>query len=118
MHLDRIERDEQILVSVILCASDPELVNTSLACRTVDVSVEGMQVVSGLALPVSSRLSLRLDICAILYRLEAEVRWSRNEGYHHVGLHLDVDSPDYLAWTTKLHSDIIAHISPIARTGT
>ena len=95
---DRIERNEEVLVNVILCDSDPELNDTSLACRTVDVSGQGMQVVSDLPLPVSSKLGLRLDLSSILYRLEAEVRWVRDDDAHHVGLLLDSESPDYTSW--------------------
>jgi hypothetical protein len=98
MRLDRIEREEQILVSVIHCSTDPELNDTTLACRTVDVSKEGMQVRSELPIPVCSKLGLRLDLTFALYRLEAEVRWTRKEGLNYVGLRLDDDSADFDSW--------------------
>jgi hypothetical protein len=98
MRLDRIEREEQILVSIIHCDDDPDLDDTSLACRTVDVSEAGMQLISAFAIPVNSKLGLRLDFSSELYRLEAEVRWNRDEDNHYVGLELNKESADFASW--------------------
>ena len=95
---ERVEREEQVLVDVIDCEERPKLCNTSLACRTVDVSEFGVKMASRLDLPVHTRLGLRLDLTTSLYRLEGEVRWSRTEDECLVGLLLDQDSPDFVSW--------------------
>ncbi len=94
----RVEREEQVLVDVIDCDEQPRLRNTSLACRTVDVSELGIKMASRLDLPVNTRLGLRLDLPTSLYRLEGEVRWSRTEDECFVGLLLDKGSPDFVSW--------------------
>ena len=96
MRLDRIERDEEVVVDVIT-SPDDELLDTSMACRTVDVSENGMKVAAGMSIPVDSKLGLRLDFSTDLYRLEGEVRWNDESGV--VGLMLDEDSPDFINWT-------------------
>ena len=105
MRLDRIEREENVLVDVIQCRRNPELNDTSLSCRTVDVSESGMKVESDLDIPVATVLGLRLDLSSVLYRLEGEVRWCQDEGKHYVGLLLDEDSPDYANWTRMFQLD-------------
>ena len=105
MRLDRIEREEEVLVDVINCVEQPELNDTSLTCKTVDVSEAGMLVVTDIAIPVHTRLGLRLDLSSVLYRLEGEVRWNREEGGHFVGLLLDDNSQDYVPWTRMFQLD-------------
>lgn len=105
MRLDRIEKKEAVLVDVIRCAAKPHLNDTSMTCTTVDVSESGMKVSTGMAIPVATRLGLRLDVASHLYRLEGEVRWSRNEGRHYVGLLIDNESPDFVAWTRMFELD-------------
>jgi len=41
MRLDRIEREEEVLIDVISCDHQPDLNDTSFACQTVDVSEAG-----------------------------------------------------------------------------
>ena len=105
MRLDRIEREEDVLVDVIRCRGNPELNDTSLSCRTVDVSEGGMKVSSDLDIPVATVLGLRLDFSSVLYRLEGEVRWCKTEGKHYVGLLIDEDSPDFVNWTRMFQLD-------------
>ena len=105
MRLDRIERDAEVLVDVINCITHPELNDTSLACRTVDVSEGGMKVVSDLALPVHTRVGLRLDLASQLYRLEGEIRWAERDGANYVGVLLDEDSQDIVPWTRMFQLD-------------
>ena len=105
MRLDRIERTEEVLVDVIDCVNRPELVDTSLACRTMDVSEDGMKVVSEMDLPVDTLLGLRLDLETHLYRLQAQVRWSNDEGNFHVGLLLNQDSQDLQDWNKMFQID-------------
>ena len=99
MRLDRIEREEDVLIDVINCMQNPELNDTSWACRTVDVSEGGMKVASELNIPVETVIGLRLDLASVLYRLEGEVRWCKDEDRHYVGLLLDQDCPDFINWT-------------------
>jgi len=44
MRSDRVAREESVLVDVISCDENPELIDTSLACRTVGFSEGGMMV--------------------------------------------------------------------------
>lgn len=105
MRLDRIEREEDVLVDVISCRRDPSLNDTSMSCKTVDVSEAGMKVASDLDIPVATVLGLRLDLSSVLYRLEGEVRWCKDEGTHYVGLLLDEESADYANWTRMFQLD-------------
>lgn len=107
MRLDRIEREEDILVDVIHCLNKPELNDTALSCRTIDVSEGGMKVASDLSIPVNTVLGLRLDLSSVLYRLEGEVRWCKSEDKHYVGLLLDEESPDYVNWTRMFQLDFM-----------
>ncbi len=105
MRLDRIEREEEVLIDVINCVNQPDLNDTSFACRTVDVSETGMKVATDTDLPLQTVLGLRLDLSSVLYRLEGEVRWCKTEGKHYVGLLLDTDSPDFVSWTRMFQLD-------------
>ncbi|MBO6658259.1 MAG: PilZ domain-containing protein [Pseudomonadales bacterium] len=105
MRLDRIEREEDVLVDVIKCSGNPALNDTSLACRTVDVSEGGMKVASNLDFPIETVLGLRLDLSSVRYRLEGEVRWCRNEEKHYVGLRIDKNSQDFVNWTRMFQLD-------------
>ena len=69
MRLDRIEREESVLVDVINCMRQRDLNDPSMTCQTVDVSEEGMQFSSELDIPVNTRLELRLDLETSLYQL-------------------------------------------------
>ena len=98
MRLERIEREEDVLLDIIECVGDPDLNDTSLACQTVDVSEEGMQIKLSMEIPKGSTIGLRLDLIKDIYRLVGEVRWTKEEGHHFVGVLLSDDSPDYKAW--------------------
>ena len=98
MRLDRIEREESVLVDIINCVDQPDLNDTALACRTLDISEDGMKVISELNLPVNTLLGLRLDLETHLYRLQGHVRWTNDEGDFHVGLLLNQESPDLRDW--------------------
>jgi hypothetical protein len=106
MRLDRIEKQEAVIIDVISCMSQPELNNTLLTCSTVDVSESGMKVEAAMAIPVATRLGLRLDLASRVYRLEGEVRWSKDEGQHYLGLLIDDDSADMVAWTRMFELDL------------
>jgi hypothetical protein len=99
MRLDRIEMEESVLVDIISCIDQPALNNTALACRTLDISEDGMRVVSNMHLPVNTLLGLRLDLETHLYRLQAKVCWATDDGGFEVGLLLNPESPDLQDWT-------------------
>ena len=105
LRLDRIEREEEILVDVISCDSQPELIDTAMACRTLDVSETGMCVASRLDLPVDTVLGLRLDLPTQLYRLQGSVRWSREDDSFNVGLLLNDESQDICDWARLFQLD-------------
>lgn len=105
LRLDRIEREEEILVDVISCLAQPDLNDTAMACRTVDVSENGMRVATNMEIPVNTVLGLRLDLPDQLYRLEGLVRWSREDESYNVGLLLDEQSQDFPAWTKMFQID-------------
>ena len=106
MRLDRIEKQESVMIDVISCLTQPDLNSTSLTCTTIDVSESGMKVATAMAIPVATRLGLRLDVASRLYRLEGEVRWAREENQHYVGLLIDDDSADFVAWTRMFELDL------------
>ncbi len=102
MRLDRIEREEPVLVDIINCMANPELNDTHLSGKTVDVSENGMKVITSVELPPDTIVGLRLDIAAHLYRLEGEVRWSKEDL---AGLLLDESSADFDHWTEMFELD-------------
>ncbi|MFT7133522.1 MAG: hypothetical protein ACI81O_002238, partial [Cyclobacteriaceae bacterium] len=71
-----------------------------------DVSEAGMKVATAMAIPVATRLGLRLDFASHLYRLEGEVRWAKDDDRHYVGLHIDDSSADIVAWTRMFELDL------------
>ncbi len=105
MRLDRIEREEEVLVDVIRCTIEPGLNDTAMACRTVDVSENGMKVSMDMDIPVDTVVGLRLDLPTALYRLEARVRWCKEEDNFNIGLLLNENSQDYGAWTKMFQLD-------------
>jgi hypothetical protein len=106
MRLDRIEKDEQVLVGVISCLAHPDLNDTAFSCRTVDVSEAGMQLATDISIPVDTVLSLRLDLPSSLYRLEARVRWCTEENNYNIGLLLNDQSQDFGAWNEMFQLDL------------
>ena len=105
MRLDRIESTDPVLIDVIDCFEQPELNDTSFSGKTVDVSEYGMQLAATMKIPVATRLAIRLDLQSTLYRLEGVVRWSRRNGEYLIGLQLDEDSADLVAWTRRFQLD-------------
>ncbi len=105
LRLDRIEKEEDILVDVISCELQPDLNDTAMACRTLDVSENGMCVATQMDLPVNTVLGLRLDLPTQLYRLQGEVRWCRENNDFNIGLLLNDESQDMRAWTEMFQLD-------------
>jgi hypothetical protein len=98
MRPDRIDREEAVLVDIMSCDDDPDLQDIHLSGKTVDVSESGMKVTMSVKVPAKTHLGLRLDLNSDVFRLEGEVRWTRNEGEMMVGVLIDKDSPDYQKW--------------------
>lgn len=105
MRLDRIEREEEVLVDVISCMERPDLNDTAMACRTVDVSETGMCVMTDMEIPVDTVVGLRLDLPTALYRLEGRVRWSVEYERYNIGLLLSEQSQDFNSWTKMFQLD-------------
>lgn len=97
MRPDRIEKEESVLIDVI-ASENPDLLDTHLAGQTLDVSESGMKVTMRVEVPNATRLGLRLDLDQKIFRLEGEVRWTRNDGEISLGIKLDPESADYKEW--------------------
>lgn len=57
-----IEKKASGLKAVSRCTTQPQLNVTSMTCTTVDVFETGMKLATGMAIPVATRLRLRLDV--------------------------------------------------------
>jgi Tfp pilus assembly protein PilZ len=75
----RQESDDRLFVQVVLSASDPELVGTTVSCDAINLSVGGIQFRTNAALPAGTLLDLWVDIKSHpgKFFLAGEVRWSR-----------------------------------------
>ena len=49
-------------MAVSRCTTQPQLNVTSMTCTTVDAFETGMKLAAGIAIPVATRLRLRLDV--------------------------------------------------------
>jgi hypothetical protein len=107
MRPNRIEREVDISVDVIQCQENPDLNQTSMSCRTLDVSENGMKLTTALPLPPNTVLGLRLDLSSVLYRLEGEVRWCLEDHGWRTGLLLDKASPDFDAWARMIKTGFV-----------
>lgn len=75
----RLETDDRLFTQVVLSADDPDLVGTTLSCTAVNMSVGGVQFVTGQPLPIGALLDLWVDIASRpgKFFLAGEVRWTR-----------------------------------------
>jgi Tfp pilus assembly protein PilZ len=75
----RQESDDRLFVQVVLSATDPELVGTTVSCDAINLSVGGIQFRTNAALPAGTLLDLWVDIKSHpgKFFLAGEVRWSR-----------------------------------------
>jgi len=75
----RIDSNDRLFVQVVLSASDPELVGTTVSCTAINLSVGGIQFRTEAALPAGTLLDLWVDIRSRpgKFFLAGEVRWSR-----------------------------------------
>jgi len=78
----RLESDDRLFVQVVLSSSEPELVGTTLACHSVNLSVGGIQFETIQSVPAGTLLDLWIDIKSRpgKFFLAGEVRWSRASG--------------------------------------
>ncbi len=98
MRPHRLDAEEDILVDILSDLDDPEINDVHVSGRTVDVSAFGMKVSMNVSVPVNTHLGLRLDMDEEIYRLEGDVRWSKQGDRTFVGLEIDPNSPDFTKW--------------------
>jgi Tfp pilus assembly protein PilZ len=75
----RLDSDDRLFVQVVLSASDPELVGTTVSCTAINLSVGGIQFRTDTALPSGTLLDLWVDVRSRpgKFFLAGEVRWAR-----------------------------------------
>ncbi len=75
----RLESDDRLFVQVVLCAPEPDLIGTTVACRAVNLSIGGIQFRTDVKMPLGSLLDLWVDIRSRpgKFFLAGEVRWVR-----------------------------------------
>jgi Tfp pilus assembly protein PilZ len=75
----RLESEDRLFVQVVLSASDPELVGTTVSCTAINLSVGGIQFRTDTALPAGTLLDLWVDVRSRpgKFFLAGEVRWAR-----------------------------------------
>lgn len=78
----RLETDDRLFTQVVLCADDPELVGTTLACTAINMSIGGIQFRTATPLPIGALLDLWVDVSNRpgKFFLAGEVRWTRPAG--------------------------------------
>ncbi|MBV1905588.1 MAG: PilZ domain-containing protein [Pseudomonadales bacterium] len=78
----RLESDDRLFVQIVLSACAPDLVGTTLACRSVNLSAGGIQFETTQSVPTGTLLDLWIDIKSRpgKFFLAGEVRWSRASG--------------------------------------
>ncbi|MCB1644088.1 MAG: PilZ domain-containing protein [Pseudomonadales bacterium] len=93
----RIEREEELVVQVIACKTEPELVGAYLSARTLDVSATGMKLVLYVPLPEGTRLTVEVKNADHL-QIEGEVRWFEAGDIIKAGVMLDELSDSITTW--------------------
>jgi len=75
----RVDSDDRLFVQVVLSASEPDLVGTTVSCTAMNLSAGGIQFRTGAGLPPGTLLDLWVDIRSRpgKFFLAGEVRWSR-----------------------------------------
>lgn len=100
----RVELEQDIVISVLSCDSEPALADAHLAARTIDVSEQGMKV--WLYVPVPERTRVALDVPGPgSFRLEGEVRWLHDGGEIRIGVLIDEHSADFEDWRRSFDDD-------------
>ncbi|MEX2489634.1 MAG: PilZ domain-containing protein [Pseudomonadales bacterium] len=82
---------ERLFLQIVECPADPELVGTTLSCRTVDVSSGGLRIQSKDHIPEGCQLDLWVDNSARpgKFFLTSHVRWIRTvDGQYEIGVAL------------------------------
>jgi Tfp pilus assembly protein PilZ len=75
----RIESDDRLFVQVVLSATEPSLIGTTIACQAVNLSIGGIQFHTRARIPVGALLDLWVDVRSRpgKFFLAGEVRWAR-----------------------------------------
>ncbi len=91
-HHARMDSDDRLFVQIVLCASNPELVGTTISCHAVNLSMGGIQFRTDVEIPVGTLLDLWVDIRSRpgKFFLAGEVRWVRPDLEHDSGWILGV----------------------------
>lgn len=88
---NRKSTTERLFLQVVECPADPELVGTTLSCRSVDVSCGGLRIESNSYIPEGCQLDLWVDNSARpgKFFLTSHVRWLRTvDGQYEIGVAL------------------------------
>lgn len=87
----RAQSNERLFVQITACET-PELIGTTISCRVLDVSAEGMRISSDAVIPRGCKLDIWIDNAAQpgKYFLTSDVRWSEigSDGKCYLGIQL------------------------------
>ncbi len=74
----RLLRDEQVLVKIIAAPEEPELIDITVECSTVDISADGLRLLLECAVPKGAKLAMEVEMVGEneRYYLGGEVMWS------------------------------------------
>lgn len=90
----RLAREERLFVQVLACPQDDDLVGTTLACRSSDLSATGIKIKTESAVPIGTVLDLWVDVQGRRgkFFLSGEVMWCEHrpeDDYYLLGIELD-----------------------------
>ncbi len=73
----RIPSRDRLFVQVVSCEEQPDLVGTTLSCKTLDVSAGGIRIDCHDRIPVGAKLDLWVDVHSRpgKFFLSSDVRW-------------------------------------------
>lgn len=115
----RLESDDRLFTQIVLAATEPDLVGTTLSCTAVNMSMGGIQFKTNQAVPIGTLLDLWVDVSSRpgKFFLAGEVRWSRPTSevdengteLHFVGVQLKSGAAtDIMDWR-DYHTTAFAH---------
>lgn len=99
--------NERLFVQIVT-SDDQDLIGTTISCRALDVSANGLRILARRPIPTGCHLDLWVDNRSGpgKFFLSSDVRWSRgNDGNFEAGVELqDSAATDIVEWR-ELHSD-------------
>ena len=105
----RIAARDRLFVQVVSCNEQPELVGTTLSCKTMDVSAGGIRIDSSDRIPVGTKLDLWVDVQSRpgKFFLSSDVRWvQESRGIlpsYHLGVELQDGAATDIAEWRRIH---------------